>query len=165
MLEFITSKIGDAKLVSKLFNAAEQHALADQQPLAGAEHFLLAAFDLPDDTAQAAFDKIEVDPSELRAAIARQYQDAVSAVGIDAAEILANDTTPLPKKRLAYKTSASGQEVAQLLAEDRHNHAPLLGAHVVAAVAGMKRGVAARALHAMGVDAIKLRAAAQEIIG
>lgn len=53
----------------------------------------------------------------------------------------------------------------QALTAGRAERGPLLGAHVVAVVAGMAHGVAARALRAMGIDHAALRSAAQEIAG
>lgn len=52
----------------------------------------------------------------------------------------------------------------QSLAENRQAHHPLLSAHVVAVVATMKHGVAARALRTMGIDADQLRSAAEKIV-
>ena len=49
------------------------------------------------------------------------------------------------------------------LASNRRDHGPLLGAHVVAAVADMPHGVSARALRTMGVDRNRLRTEAEAL--
>ncbi len=51
----------------------------------------------------------------------------------------------------------------QGLAKARAQHSPLLGSHIVAIVAGMPHGVAARALRCMGVDLDDLRLTAEAV--
>ena len=151
--------------IKSLCIQAEQHALRDQQREPGAEHFLLAALDLPDDTARQAFESIGADAASFRSAIARQYDDALQSLGIDPQVGSVTDQTEdaLPARRGFYDASESGKEVMQRLAETRRSHHPLLGAHVVAVVAAMKHGVATRALRAMGVDADQLKSAAEKV--
>ena len=164
MLAKIKAKLRSVDTINSLCIGAEQHALRDQQREPGAEHYLLAALDLPDGTAGRAFESIGADPASLRAAIARQYQDALLALGIDPQlATLADEAAPLPAKSGLYEASASGKELMLGLADKRRTHNPLVGAHVVAVVATMKHGVAARALRAMGIDADRLRSAAEEI--
>lgn len=70
---------------------------------------------------------------------------------------------PLVARPGAFNASVSGQEVMQALAAGRGQHGPLLGAHVVAIVAGMPHGVAARAMRVMDVDLGALRSAAEAV--
>ena len=160
----IKTKLHDMSTISKLCQIAEAHALQDRQQRPGAEHFLLAALDLEDGTARVAFDKVGADPDGVKRAIEHQYASALHSMGIAAPSPESGEGVP-PRQTegAAYQAAASGQEVMQALASSRHRHAPLLGAHVVAIVAAMPHGVAARALRAMGVEAETLRSAADEV--
>ncbi|MEI2299409.1 Clp protease N-terminal domain-containing protein [Ensifer sp. MJa1] len=146
--------------IKLLCERAEAHALQDQQREPGAEHFLLAALDLPDGTARLAFERVGVKPDALRAAIERQYDNALRSIGLNA-DMPAD--TPMSANAGVYQAAPSGQEIMQELAAARRDHSPLLGAHVVGIVAGMSHGVAARALRASGVDAVALKSAADAI--
>ncbi len=163
MFKLIKQRLNDIGTLKALCEGAERHALQDQQRAPGAEHFLLAALDLPDGTAGRSFERVGVDASGLPQAIQRQYAEALRPIGLDpriAAE-LAPAQAPLPSNRGAYAAAPSGEEVMQALAADRAGRGPLLGADVVAKVAGLDGGVAARALRLMGVEPAALRAAAE----
>jgi len=165
MFSRIKARFNDIGTIGTLCTGAERHALQDQQREPGAEHFLLAALDLPDGTARRAFEAAGADPVALKHAIARQYGDALAAIGLDVGSSSAAGTEQLAARPGAFNASASGQEVMQALAASRGQHGPLLGAHVVAIVAGMPHGVAARALRAMGVDLAQLKSAAEAVTG
>jgi len=139
--------------------------LEDRQREPGAEHFLLASFDLPDGTARLSFENIGADPSGLRPAIHKQYIDPLIALGVDADTAELVDMAPLPARNRLYDAAPSGKAVMQTLAKKRREHRPLLGAHVVAVVAEMRHGVAARALRAMGIDPSRLKTAAENMAG
>lgn len=164
MFNRIKARFESMGTIKALCERAEEHARQDRQAEPGAEHFLLAAFDLPDGTARRAFAAIGSDPDGFHAAIARQYADALTMLGLPA-ELVAGaaEAGPPPAQRTVFDAAASGKEVMQALAARRGGHNPLLGAHVVAIVAAMPHGVAARALKAMGIDAGSLQAAAERI--
>lgn len=161
MFKGIKSKLNDMGTIKLLCEGAEAHALQDKQREPGAEHFLLAALDLPDGTARLAFERAEVGPDALKSAIERQYGDALRSDG------LATDAprdTSMSANSGSYHAAPSGQEIMQALAATRKGHGPLLGAHVVGIVADMSHGVAARALRALGVDSANLKSAANSIV-
>lgn len=160
MFQGIKSKLNNIGTIKLLCERAETYALQDQQREPGAEHFLLAALDLPDGTARLAFQKAGVEPDALRAAIERQYADALRSIGLKA-DIAAD--TPMSANPGIYQAASSGREIMQELAAGRKDHSPLLGVHVVGIVAGMSHGVAARALRALGVDSIILKSTADAI--
>jgi len=163
MFSQIKSRLNNMNTIKTLCLQAEQHALAGQQRAPGAEHFLLAALDLADDTARQAFERIGADPSILRQAIERQYGEALRSIGLDSKVTEPDADEALPGKLSLYDAAPSGKEVMQALAKNRHEHGPLLGAHVVAVVAGMQHGVASRALRVMGIDANALKSSAIEV--
>ncbi|RXZ63967.1 Clp protease N-terminal domain-containing protein [Pelagerythrobacter rhizovicinus] len=164
MLESIRSKLKSMETIRLLCEMAETYALRDGEQEPGAEHLLLAAFDLPDGTARLAFERVGADPLALRAAVADQYDDALRAMGIDSENMPEiTGTSPLRAKRGAFAAAPSGQEVMQELSARRGNHRPLLGAHVVAVVADMPHGVVARALRGMGIDRDALKAEAEAV--
>lgn len=160
MFQAIRSKLDNMSTIKRLCERAETYALQDQQREPGAEHFLLAALDLPDGTARLAFEQAGVEPDALRPAIERQYADALRSIGLKA-DIVAG--APMPANPGVYQTASSGREIMQELAASRKDHSPLLGAHVVGIVAAMPHGVAARALRALVVDPVVLKSAADAV--
>lgn len=164
MFEGIKSKLTDMATIKRLCESAEAHALREQRAEPGAEHYLLAAIDLPDGTARLAFQKAGANADELPDAIQRQYADALRAIGIAAKSTTTDEELSRRASTGVFRAAYSGQEVMQALAGRRKDHGSLLGAHVVSVVATMTHGVAARALCAMGVDLSDLGAAAEAII-
>jgi len=160
MFHPLKQRFADIRTIDRLCRAAEARALEDGQREPAAEHFLLAALDLPDGGARRAFASAGADPDALKAAIAAQYDDALDKIGVDLgglAEPVAATARPGP-----YIAAPSGQALMRRLADDHGSgrRALLGGAHVVAVAAEAPHGVVARALRVMGVDRDKLRQAA-----
>lgn len=163
MFASIKRRAREVATISALCSAAEKHACAAGQQQPGAEHFLLAAFDLPDGAARRVFDRVGADPEQVSAAIEMQYREALQGMGID---LPAHEEQTLSMAPAAgvYRAQPSGQAVMQRMAQQRTPESPLSGAHVVLAVATSEHGVAPRALRSMGVDREQLvRAARDEI--
>jgi hypothetical protein len=162
MLQRFSQRMRDMRTLSALCRSAERHALAEGQSRPGAEHFLLAALELTDGTAGRAFERVQADPDRFRAAIARQYAQALRQVGVDVSGLDTGEDSAVSAAGI-YRAAPSGQSVVQGLAElrARDRDAPPLGAHVIEVIAGMERGVAVRALQAMGVEPASLAAAAR----
>ena len=119
----------------------------------------MAALDLPDGSARRAFERLGTDPHALPDAIEQQYRDALQGLGLAAALPAAAATMARPSR--LYQAQPSGQELMQALAQSRKGQpGPLRGAHIVALVAEMPQGVAARTLKALRLDAAHLAAAA-----
>jgi ATP-dependent Clp protease ATP-binding subunit ClpA len=162
LLAKLKARLRDVKTIKVLCERADAYALADHQREPGAEHFLLAALELPDGTARAAFQAIGADSHALQIAIADQYAEALRTVGMSPeGPALALPAASPPKPKKIYNASPSGQEIMQALA--RQSHQPLSGAQVVAAVASMRYGIASRALRSMMIDREKLREAAEAL--
>ncbi|MBT9456230.1 MAG: Clp protease N-terminal domain-containing protein [Burkholderiaceae bacterium] len=162
MFTGIRQRLRDMGTIKALCQGAERHALRDGQAEPGAEHFLLSALELPDGSARRSFERLQVDPAQLPAAIARQHGEALRGIGLDPDALDALDNAPQPAARALYNASPSGQAVMQGLAASRGQ--PLLGAHVVAVIAGMRHGVAARTLRALGLNPQALAASAEHEI-
>lgn len=158
MLKGIKRRIASIRTIRTLCETAERLALDDQQHEAGAEHFLLAALELPDNSARRAFEAVGADPAAFRSAVHRQYESALAGMGM-----AFPGPEALPRRKGIYNASASGRVVMNNLAVHRKAHNPLLAAHVVEAVATMEQGVAARALQDMGLDRNALAAAARDV--
>lgn len=162
MFDRLRHRLRDAGTLKTLCEAAEQHARRAGQDQPGAEHFVLAALDLPDGSARRAFGRLHADAGAFAGAIEAQHREALSTVG------LAPEAWPGPPPAAAappaglYRAQPSGQALVQALARQRERAGdiPLIGAHVLAAAAGPAEGITARTLRAMGVDAAALRAAA-----
>jgi ATP-dependent Clp protease ATP-binding subunit ClpA len=161
----LRNPVRDVRTIKTLLEGAEAeaHATGDGEP--GAEHLLIAAIDLPDGSARRAFERVGTDPDAFRAAVTRVHEDALAAVGIDAAgeaSTRAADATPAQKPRAYHAgvpAQAAFQEAAKLAKAKRGGQ--FAGAHVVIAVAETERGTAARALEALGIDRAQLADAAR----
>ena len=130
--------------------------------LPGAEHLLLSALELPDGSARRTFERVGADPDRLDDAIAEVHAGALRSVGIEPPEQF-DDDEPLDAPKGAYRSNASARAAFQAASDmARSGEGGLRGAHVVAAVADMERGTAARALDVMGVDRAALAASARE---
>ncbi|MES2263383.1 MAG: Clp protease N-terminal domain-containing protein [Pseudomonadota bacterium] len=164
MFRRLIQRFNDMRTIKTLCENAERHANADGQQEPGSEHFILAALELPDGSARKAFERIGADPSRFRGAIAQQYGDALKSIGVESASLDALDKgAAVPPKPGLYKAKSSVQAVMQQLAawpKARAEEA-LTGAHVIAVIAAVQQGVAARALKKMGVDLQALTDAAR----
>lgn len=166
MLQRIKRKLDDMRTIKALAEAAERHANAAGEREPGPEHFLLAAFDLPDGLARRAFARLGVDPAGIQNAIAAQHSAALASTGI-APTVLATPA-PLPPATGIYRAKGSMQAVMQQLAAwpRATPSEPLTGAHVLAVIASSAQGTAARTLRTLGLDGERVGAAARaEIAG
>ena len=163
MFKRIRLRIRDVKTIGKLITGADQQAHLNGEEAPGAEHFLLSALNLPDGTARRVFQRIGADPEQFHKAINDQYNDALDSVGIDA-KIIADEPEPVTSHRALHNAKPSGQALMKALyaLKQSDKSRPLLGAHVVAVVAGMEHGVAARSLKAMGVNQAVIAAAVEK---
>lgn len=150
MFSSIKRRLGDMATIKALCTAALRHANAEGKQHPGAEHFVLAALELPDGSASATFRRLQADPAQFRAAVEAQYQEALANVGLDAGGAMPAATPVAPAGGL-YQAGASGQSLMQELASLDKGGRPLLGAHVLLAASVSRQGVAARALRTMGI--------------
>lgn len=157
MFSSIKRRLGDMTTIKALCSAAEQHANAEGRQQPGAEHFILAALELPDGTARAVFRRVHADPAQFRSAVERQYSEALASVGVQSAP----GAAPVAPADGLYQASASGQSLMQALAAQDKQGKPLLGAHVLLAASAAQQGVAVRALRVMGIDPVALAEAAR----
>ena len=136
MFSSIKRRLGDMATITNLCNAAERHANAEGKQEPGAEHFVLAALELPDGSAAAAMRRLQVDADSFRAAIEAQYAAALADAAIPAAVPAATAVAP---QAGTYRASASGQALMQELAAQDKAGSPLLGAHVLLAASKAQR--------------------------
>lgn len=164
MLQRIRQRLADMRTIKVLCEAAERHALAGGEREPGPEHFMLAAFDLPDGLARRVFDRLGVDPAGVRAAIAASHGAALAGVGADGTLLV--DEASLPPSSGPYRAKGSMQGLMQQLAAWPRASAaePLTGAHVLAVIAGARQGTAARTLRVLGLDGKDVAAAATAMI-
>jgi ATP-dependent Clp protease ATP-binding subunit ClpA len=152
----------DMKNISVLCQEAEKYAHINGEEKPGAEHFLMAALQLPDGSAKRVFDRLDIDPLDINQAIKAQHVDALHNTGLDDESIAKNlEYTEItnPKLKL-FDTTPSGQAVLQNLYQlNKKRKTPLIGAHVLEVIASMKYGIAARTLTAMGIDNVMLKVA------
>ncbi len=169
MFHTVKQRFRDMRTITALCSGAEKLANADGQKEPATEHLVLSALELPDGTARKAFERVHADSNGFRAAIARQYEDALQNIGISLAPDTAIEDEPIAvaEGKGLFKSQASFSSVMQTLYEVKNEEqktdsaAPLLGAHVLLAATSAQYGVAMRALRAMGVDPAKLAEAAR----
>ena len=164
MLQRIRQRLTDMRTIRILCEAAEKQALAGGEREPGPEHFMLAAFDLPDGLARQVFERLGVDADGVRAAIAAAHGAALAGVGADTA--LLDDDAALPPSSGPYQVKGSMQGVMQQLAAWPRVSAtePLTGAHVLAVIAAAQRGTAARTLRILGLEGENVVSAAKAVI-
>ena len=166
MFQRIRQRFKDMGTLKVLCEAAERYALQDGEQEPGAEHFLLAALDLPDGSARRIFERLGVDAGGLRGAIAQHHADALRGIGIDPSVVAPVEEVGAPPQaaRALYTAKPSGQAVIHDLAAQREHDkdAPLCGAHVVLAVASVRQGSSVRALARLGVELDTIAAAARD---
>lgn len=154
----------DMRTIKGLLEGAESIArvMGEEEP--GAEHLLLAATDLPDGAASRILARFDVDDLGLRSAIEASHAEALATVGVavdEAARLSRIPPLEASSGQSIYRSRPSAQEAFQAAgALARSSRERLSGAHVVAAVARMEHGTAARALERLGVDRAALAAAA-----
>lgn len=164
MLNQLRQKFRDTKTIKSLFEKAEQYANASGQKEPGSEHFVMAAFELPDGTAQNAFRRLNADPNQFGAAVAQQYNNALRDIGITYSNGNSpiNEAAPVPAHDGLFKAKPSVKTLIESLWEiKKSDSAPLLGAHVVLAAISAQFGVTPRSLQSMGVDPVSLADAAK----
>lgn len=170
MFKAIRQRFHDTLTIKALCEGAEKHANRQGQRKPGTEHFVLAALDLPDSTAAAAFASLGITAAAFRASIDNQYRTALANVGISADSLseFDADSIAVPTSKGPYRTQGSVQNMMQVLTRDimkneqqRNSGAPLLGAHVLLAASAAQQGVCARAFQHLGIESSRLREAAK----
>ncbi|MEW8323534.1 MAG: Clp protease N-terminal domain-containing protein [Candidatus Thiodiazotropha taylori] len=167
MFNRIRLRFRDMRTVSKLIAGADKQAslLVEEKP--GAEHFVLSALNLEDGTAKRAFERLGADSGKFQAAVEKQYSEALSHIGMDPPS-LDIQPEPIETTKTFQESQASGQDLMKKLfaLKQQDKQHPLLGAHVLCAVADMQHGVVSRAFRVMGIKPEQLiRFAREEIHG
>lgn len=156
-------RLDDMRTMKALFATAERAAMADGEPIPGAEHLVLAALELPESSARRAFERVGVDPSRFRSGIAGQHADALHAIGIAPADAVLDGRIPAPAApRGLMRTSGSAQELFQAVVKMvRKEKSQLYGAYFVLGAAQTEHGTVARALRYLDIDPRALAQAAR----
>ncbi len=154
--------IQDIRTVNALFPAAELEAKRMGVKTPGAEHLVLAAVELPEDSARRAFERAGVDPGAFRVAIVRLRDDDVRAsaggAGGDPDEKTPDPAPSLMPTRTSPSASTVFKRVVELVRKEK---SPLYGAYIVMVAADDSYGTTARVLRSMGIDPTALAAAAR----
>ena len=163
-------RLSDMRTIKQLLEGAEREARSMGEEEPGAEHLLLSALLLPDGEALRLLGDFGVDHARLQSAIVAEHSEALVGLGMDrerAEGLAAPRPLEPPHGRGLFRSRVSAQEAFRTAASlaQRDRRSGLNGAHVVAAVAAMEHGTAARALEGLGVDRAALAAAAHAAIG
>ena len=151
--------------IKTLCEAAERIANGEHQAAPGAEHFVLAALELPDGSAPRVFARLGLTAQDFSEAVRQTHRAALEAVGVGAEQIRGSerDVPPLPRPKELYKATPSGEAVLKGLAALRKRgvSGPLTGVHVLEVVCAMQHGTSTRAFALLGRDAPTVKAAIQ----
>lgn len=164
MLAGLKRRLKDMSTLRQVFESAESLARAEGAAEPGSEHLVMAALDLPDDTARRAFRRVAADPARFAPAVMQQFADALKQVGVDVGTLLISpEALPGPTGTGLYRSKPSAQALMKRLAKDRppRSQKPLLGADIVLAALASDTGAVARALAVMGVEPGQLTDACQ----
>ncbi len=138
----------DIRTIKVLLTEAEQQALSLGDSAPGAEHLVLAALMLEEDSAR---ELLGVDATQFREALVAMHAAALETVGVSTSE---DGLRPAPAKPGIYRSEVSAQEVFQrarvLAKQDRRSG--LRGSHIVRAAAEREHGTIARVLVRLGID-------------
>lgn len=153
----------DIVTVNRLLPAAERIARADGLERPGAEHLLMAALELDDPTAAAALHGCGVDAGGFHRAVRAQHVAALQAIGVAADDDVIDAALPDPAPpRGTYRAQGSSDRAFhRAVAMAKHDHSPLLSAHVLLAVIESRHGTVARALAHLGIEPALLAGAAR----
>ena len=165
MFKRFRQRLKDMATIKQLSLEAEKIARSNGKPLPGAEHFVLASFNLPDGTGQSAFLRLGLAPEDFVCAIQKQYTLALETLGMTTLTSgLPPEPLPETPRPAIFKAEASGQALMQYLFQEtkvsKAEITPLLGAHVLLAASNLQYGITPRAFHVLGLSAEVLRSAA-----
>lgn len=165
MLKKLTQTFKDMGTIKTLCEAAERVANAAHQAAPGAEHFVLAALELPDGSAARVFARLGITAEAFREALRETHRAALKAAGVSTEQIASSeqDVPPLPRPDEIYNAAPSGEAVLKGLAALRKRgvSGPLVGAHVLEVVSTMQHRTTARAFALLDRDAATVMAAIQ----
>lgn len=154
----LRTALKDVRLITLLLSAAESEARASGDSEPGAEHLLIAALELEDDSARVGLDR---SADEVRLALKKVHAASLQSVGI----AVSTSPTKLSPVRGLYRSSGSTQDTfrrAKVLA--RRSHTGLRTAHVLIAAAEREHGTIPLVLNGLGVDRSTAIAAAWRAI-
>lgn len=169
MFTTIKARFHDIKTINRLCTSAEQFARAAGRIKPGSEHFVLAALDLSDLSAQRAFARLGITSVAFSAAINAQFLDALASIGISVnPEVSAGNLSSYCGEAppALYEAEPSGQLLMQriaALAKSRVGR-PILSADVLLAVSQEEFTIASRAFKRLSITAQQLATAANEAI-
>ncbi len=152
--------LADMATIRALLEAAERESAAMGEADPGAEHVVLAALGLPDQTAAEALAELGVDAARLRQAIEQVHAEALAAVGI--AEPPTPTPLPTPSKRGVYRAKGSTRDLLTATAEARKalRATRFTSAHVLIGASTLEHGTLPAALRRVGIDSATLHTTA-----
>jgi len=144
----------DIATLTTVLTNAEHEARALGDPISAAEHVVLAALQLKDDSARVA---LGVTADEFREAISAVHSGALELLGVDPAAVSAS---PLPEPTSFHRSTPSAQEVIQRtrLIHKANKPSALRAVFFVQAAAELEHGTAARVFESLGIDRAALAA-------
>lgn len=165
MLKKLTQTLKDMGTIKTLCEAAERIANAEHQKAPGAEHFVLAALELPDGSAARVFGKLGISADDFAGALREAHRAALRTAGVGSEGIAGaeRDVPPLPQPHGVYNAAPSGEAVLKGLAALRKRGVTgaLLGVHVLEVIIAMQHGTTSRAFKLLGRDMASVMAAIQ----
>lgn len=164
ILKRFLARKSDIQALSKVLSKSLAIAQLEGAQYAGAQHLLLAALDMEDGTARRAFEQTGADPDAFAAAVDAQHSAAIPQLKMPAEPATESvEDRALPAQPKPDATYDAAVRATHKFHNSKGNGGAFSGAYMVAGVASLDDGAAARALTAMGVDAHELTKAALDV--
>ncbi len=144
----------DLATMNRLFPEAERLAHRDGIDEPGAEHLLIAALDLLDESGRRALQEFGIDGNQVHEAMIAQHQEALHGIGIGADDNAIDALVPPPQRpRGPYRSTPAAQALFRRATElARRDRSPLLSGHVVLAATEVNHGTLARIFDHLAID-------------
>ena len=153
MLNKLSDRFESMRAIADLCMRAE--AIARRWGVAepAAEHFILAALEMPDGSAGEAFSALGHDRSSLEDAIREQHTAALTIAGIPQEHVVEGEVMNGPTDTGLYRAGATGKQLMQILSRQAggRNSGGFRSVQVLEAAFALRHGVVPRVLKKLGV--------------
>ena len=154
MLKKLRDRFENMRAIADLSTRAEAIARRGGVVEPAAEHFVLAALEMPDGSAGEAFSALGHDKSSLEDAIREQHTAALAIVGIPKEHVVEGEVINGPTGTGLYRAAATGKQLMQILSRQarERNSGGFRSLQVLEAALALRHGVVPGALKKLGVS-------------
>ena len=154
MLKKLRDRFESMRAIADLSTRAEAIARRWGVVEPAAEHFLLAALEMPDNSAAQALSALGHDQASLEDAIREQHSATLAIAGISQEHVVEGEFIGGPTDTGLYRAAATGKQLMQILSRQarERNSGGFRSLQVLEAALAMRHGVVPRVLKKLGVE-------------